>query len=90
MYDISMSVKFKRDLKAARKRGLDLDRLNTVVDLLAVGSALPAVHKDHSLTGDYGGFRECHIAPDWLLIYRVDKSELVLYLMRTGTHSDLF
>jgi len=90
MYSIEMSSKFRRELKTARKRGYDIDKLNAVVDLLSKGTALPLKNKDHPLTGDYSGFRECHITPDWLLIYRIEKDVLVLYLFRTGTHSDLF
>lgn len=64
--------------------------IETVVDMLAAGMVLPAKYKDHVLSGDYSGFRECHITPDWLLIYEVTESELILYLTRTGTNSDLF
>lgn len=67
-----------------------LDELNTVVDWLAAGQALPDRNRDHALTGDYIGFRECHIRPDWLLVYRVDGDALELFLFRTGMHSDLF
>jgi len=90
MYKIETSSKFRRELKAARKRGYDIDKLGTVVELLSKGIALPLKNHDHVLTGDYEGFRECHITPDWLLIYRVEQNVLVLYLFRTGTHSDLF
>lgn len=84
------SHSFKRDLKLAKKRGYDLDRLSYVIDRLASGKALESRYRDHSLTGPYAGFRECHIAPDWLLIYQIKDDELVLLLIRTGTHSDLF
>jgi len=87
---IKQSTRFKRDLKLARKRGLDIDLLGSVVELLAQGVTLPLKYRDHPLTGNYSGFRECHITPDWLLIYRVENEEVVLYLFRTGTHSDLF
>jgi mRNA interferase YafQ len=90
MYIIEMSVKFRRELKTARKRGYDIDKLDAVVELLSKGVTLPIKNRDHALTGDYKGFRECHIAPDWLLIYRIEQDALVLYLLRTGTHSDLF
>jgi len=90
MYQIEMSTKFRRELKTARKRGYDVEKLNAVVELLAKGVTLPLKNRDHALTGDYEGFRECHITPDWLLIYRVEQDVLVLYLFRTGTHSDLF
>ena len=87
---IKQSTRFKRDLKAARKRGLDMDILDAVVELISQRVPLPAKYQDHHLVGNYAGFRECHIAPDWLLIYRIENDEVVLYLFRTGTHSDLF
>ena len=90
MLDVVLSNRFKKDLKLAAKRGLDLDALNAIVDQLAAGQPLPDKNRDHALTGDYIGFRECHITPDWLLIYEVRESELILVLSRTGTHSDLF
>ena len=90
MLDIILSNRFRRDLKALKKRGLDLELLNAVVDNLAARQPLEEKHRDHALTGDYAGFRECHIQPDWLLIYRIDEDELFLLLSRSGTHSDLF
>jgi len=90
MYSLEMSSKFQRELKTARKRGFDIDKLEAVVKLLSKGATLPVKNKDHALTGNYSGFRECHITPDWLLIYRIEQDVLVLYLFRTGTHSDLF
>lgn len=69
---------------------LDLDALNAIVDQLAAGQPLPDKNRDHALTGDYIGFRECHIRPDWLLVYRVDGEDLILFLFRTGSHTDLF
>ena len=90
MYRIEMSSKFRRELKTARKRGYDMDKLEAVVELLANGISLPSKNKDHVLAGNYESFRECHIAPDWLLIYRVENEMLVLYLLRTGSHADLF
>ena len=88
--NIVVSNQFKKDLKLASKRGFDIDKLKEVVDKLAEQSALDKKYKDHILLGEYKGFRECHIEPDWLLIYRIDKSEVELFLFRTGTHSDLF
>lgn len=88
--EIIMSNKFKKDLKTAAKRNYDLGLLNEVVDTLASGLVLPPKYRDHELTGDFSGFRECHIKPDWLLVYRVVEEKLVLLLFRTGTHSDLF
>ena len=90
MFNIRASNRFKRDLKAARKRGLDLELLRTAVNLLASGEKLDPSYRDHDLTGNFAGFRECHIEPDWLLIYRIEQDELELFLFRTGTHSDLF
>ena len=90
MLKIVVSNKFKKDLVTAIKRGFDLKLLNEVVEILASGETLLPKYKDHSLIGDYDDFRECHIKPDWLLIYRIDDEELELYLFRTGTHSDLF
>lgn len=90
MYEVVLSNRFRKDLKLAAKRGCDLALLNDIVDRLARGETLPAKNRDHNLTGDYIGFRECHIQPDWLLIYRTDGDALLLFLMRTGTHADLF
>lgn len=90
MLDIIPSNQFKRDLKLAKKRGLKIDSLRTVVNMLAEQKKLDAKYRDHSLTGEYRGFRECHIEPDWLLVYRVNEDVLELFLFRTGTHSDLF
>lgn len=90
MLEIVPSNSFKKDLKKAKKRGLNLDRLYHVLNILAVEEALAPKYRDHALTGDYRGFRECHIEPDWLLIYRIDSDVLELFLFRTGTHADLF
>lgn len=89
-YKIVQTNKFKKDLKVAKKRGYDLLLLGVVVDTLAAGQPLPNQYKDHNLIGNYKGCRECHITPDWLLIYEIENNELILYLTRTGTHSDLF
>ena len=88
--NIVVSNQFKKDLRLASKRGFNIDKLKEVVDKLAEQSALDKKYNDHNLLGEYKGFRECHIEPDWLLIYRIDKSEVELFLFRTGTHSDLF
>lgn len=90
MLKIVLSNRFKKDLKLARKRGLNLDVLRTVVNILASGEKLDKKYRDHDLTGEYAGFRECHMQPDWLLVYRIEQEELELFLFRTGTHSDLF
>ena len=88
--EIVASNQFKKDLKLAKKRGMALSHLNAVVETLARKEILPAKFRDHPLTGNYASFRECHIEPDWLLIYRVHEDTLELFLFRTGTHSDLF
>ena len=90
MYKIRPSVKFQKDVKRMQKRGYDLSLLTEILKLLADGKPLPPKNKDHNLTGNYKGCRDCHITPDWLLIYEVLDGELILYLTRTGTHSDLF
>ena len=90
MLEIVLSNHFKKDLKLAQKRGYNLNLLNEVIDTLARQEQLPRKNRDHALTGDYIGFRECHIQPDWLLVYRIDNDELLLFLSRTGTHADLF
>ena len=89
-YNIRPTTRFQKDLKRAQKRGYNLSLLTAIIKQLAEGEALPEKNKDHSLSGDYSGCRECHITPDWLLIYEVADDELILYLTRTGTHSDLF
>lgn len=89
-YGIVLTSIFRKDLKLVKKRGYDLSLLNNVVDILAMGQPLAEKYKDHSLVGNYKGCRECHITPDWLLIYEISNRELILYLTRTGTHSDLF
>lgn len=89
MYAIRPSTRFQKDLKRIQKRGYD-PFLTAVIKKLAAGEELPPKNHDHQLVGDYGGCRECHIAPDWLLVYEIDGNELILYLTRTGTHSDLF
>lgn len=88
--EIVPSNQFRKDVKLAHKRGYNLSRLKTVLSDLADGKTLDAKYKDHALTGSYIGFRECHIQPDWLLVYQIKEKELILFLSRTGTHSDLF
>ena len=90
MYNIRISIRFEKDLKRAKKRGYDMALLTAVIRILASGQVLPERYKDHSLTGYYSGCRECHITPDWLLVYEICENDLILYLTRTGTHSDLF
>lgn len=90
MLEIVPSNRFKKDLKLAKKRGLDINKLRYVVNTLAEEEKLDDKHRDHELTGEYQGFCECHIEPYWLLIYRIETEVLELFLFRTGTHSDLF
>ena len=90
MYSIRPTTKFQKDLKRLKKRGLDMSLLTDVIKKLAIGEPLSEKNRDHQLTGNYGTCRECHITPDWLLNYEVDGEELILYLTRTGSHSDLF
>jgi len=89
-YKIRYSTKFKKDLKLAKKRGLNLDEIKLVIDVLARGEELDEKFHDHALHGDWEGYRECHIEPDWLLVYQLFDEEVILYLVRTGSHSDLF
>ena len=90
MLNIVSSNRFKKDLKIAIRRGYNISLLEEVVNKLAMGEILEKKYRDHELSGDFKGLRECHITPDWLLVYQIVDSELVLYLSRTGTHSDLF
>ena len=89
MLKIRVHNKFKKDLKLISKRGYDEEKLWAVVEKIANGILLPPNNRDHALTGNYIGCRECHIEPDWLLVYEIRKDELILLLIRTGTHSDL-
>ena len=89
MLKVRYSTKFKKDFKLAKQRGLPMQALKTVIAKLAAGIPLEEKHRDHALTGNYAMFRECHIRPDWLLIYRINDMELELIAHRTGTHSDL-
>lgn len=84
------TTRFKKDYKLAIKRRLDIDLLDDIIRVLSRGEKLPEKNKDHELSGDWAGHRECHIQPDWLLLYRIDDDILVLALARTGTHSDIF
>ena len=89
-YEIQKTTQFKKDFKLALKRNCDINKLREVITILANGETLPEIYKDHALNGSYCGYRECHIEPDWLLIYKITKDVLILTLYRTGTHSDLF
>ena len=88
--DIVWTARFKKDYKLAMKRHLDIELLDNIIRALSRGETLPEKNKDHELGGDWAGHRECHIQPDWLLVYRIENDVLVLTLVRTGTHSDLF
>ena len=90
MMEIKTTSKFRKDLKQAKKKGLNIDLLQKVVDDLASGKKLDERHHDHALVGDWVSFRKCHIQPDWLLIYKISGDALILTLTRTGSHSDLF
>ena len=90
MYSVKPTTKFQKDLKRAEKRGYRIELLTAVIKQLAAGEALDESYSDHPLKGKYRNCRECHITPDWLLIYEFAGNELILYLTRTGTHSDLF
>ena len=91
-YEVKFTNQFKKDLKLAKKQNKDLDKLFEAVNILAEGGTLDAKYRDHELSGNYKGTRECHIEPDWLLIYEIQNEVLVLVLVlyRTGTHSELF
>lgn len=88
MLTVTTAVRFRRDLRICAKRRYNMALLSAAINTLRIPAPLPQQNKDHGLTGQYAGHRECHIQPDWLLIYRVDGNEL--YLARTGTHADLF
>lgn len=89
-YSVDFTTQFKKDIKLAKKQDKDTDKIFEVVEKLANDEVLDAKYKDHCLTGDYKDCRECHIEPDWLLIYKKYESELILMLIRTGSHSELF
>lgn len=90
MLKVKYHNSFKRDFKLIKKRGKDLNKLKYIINEIMNEKALDEKYRDHELLGKYKGFRECHIEPDWLLIYRIENEELTLILSRTGTHSDLF
>ena len=90
MYNLRFTNKIQRNIKLMKKRGKDLDKLTVVLKLLQNDEELPSKYKDHALTGNYIGCRECHIEPDWLLVYELINEELIILLLTTGSHSDLF
>lgn len=89
-YDVQFTNQFKKDLRLAKKQNKNLDKLFEVINILANGCSLDARYKDHGLTGNYKGTRECHVEPDWLLVYEIRDDVLALMLYRLGTHSELF
>ncbi|MBQ8921790.1 MAG: type II toxin-antitoxin system YafQ family toxin [Oscillospiraceae bacterium] len=89
-YKIAATATFERQYKKMKKRGKDMLLMKEVVDCLAEGNPLPEKNRDHALTGNWNGYRECHILPDWIMIYQIIEERLILSLIRTGTHSDLF
>lgn len=90
MLTVVTTSRFRKDVRRMSRRGANMDELRAVIEALAQEEVLAKKHRDHALGGQYAGFRECHIAPDWLLIYAKDVDKLVLTASRTGTHSDLF
>ena len=90
MLAIYFTGKMERDAKRMKRRGKDLSKLSSVLDVLASGGTLPARNRDHALSGNRSGLRECHVEPDWLLVYRIERDALILVAVETGTHADLF
>ena len=90
MYQVKFTAAYKKSYKVMKKRGLDLSLLDEVVDLLRQGKRLNEKYRDHGLSGNFAGFRECHIQPDWLLVYLIENDVLTLTLVDTGSHSDIF
>ena len=90
MYKVKFTSTFKKSYRLMKKRGLDIRLLDNVIDMLRQGQTLDIKYRDHALTGNYEGYRECHIKPDWLLIYTISNEKLILTATRTGSHSDLF
>ena len=89
-YELDFTSKFKKDVKLLKKQGKNIEKLYEIINILASGEELDAKYRDHNLIGNYKGYRECHIEPDWLLIYKVRENILILTLSRTGSHSELF
>lgn len=90
MLKLVVTGQFRKDYKRIKKRGYDMQLLEIVIEILLAGATLGERYRDHTLSGNYSGFRECHILPDWLLVYAIDQDRLILTASRTGTHSDLF
>ena len=90
MLELVTTGQVRKDYKRMKKRGCDMEMLEKIIDTLLAEQPLPERCRDHGLTGNYTGFRECHVLPDWLLVYAIDKGKLILTASRTGTHADLF
>lgn len=90
MLELIVTSQFEKDLKRVHNQGKDLNLLQNVLQMLLDENELDVKYRDHALTGNYAGFRECHIQPDWLLVYMINHNELILTASRTGSHSDLF
>ena len=90
MLELVTTSQFRKDLKRIKKRGLNLQKLEQILTQLRKQEIIDIKYRDHALSGNYLGFRECHIEPDWLLVYAIDKGKLILTASRTGSHSDLF
>ncbi len=90
MLELRQTSNFKKDLRRMIKRGANMELLDEVIQILLKRETLPEKYHDHPLTGNWHGYRDCHIEPDWVLIYRIDDDALILLATRTGTHSDLF
>ena len=89
-YKVVLSKNFRKDLKLAKKRNCNIELLDSIVEKIASGKTLEKKYKNHLLNGEFKGFYECHVQPDWLLIYKIEKNDLILFLFRTGSHSNLF
>ena len=90
MYQVKFTNKFKKSYKLMKKRGYDMKLLESIIDTLRQRKKLEAKHRNHALTGDFRGYHECHIKPDWLLVYLIENDILTLTMINTGSHSDLF
>ncbi len=90
MYSFTRSSKFRRDVGRCQRQQKDMDKFKTIHELLMAGKPLPTKNKDHLLTGNWGHYRECHLEPDWLLIYRIDDEDKIIEYVRMGSHAELF
>jgi len=90
MYQVNYTTRMRRDIRRMKRRGKNLSKLFSFLDLLKTGEPLPEIYQDHQLKGDLDDLRECHIESNWLLVYRIDEGELILLATATGTHADIF